>query len=83
VRGWSAFGRSALAIARGTFSALRPVRLRCLIVGHDDYLAREPLRLFLRCGACGRGTHGWVMAANRPRVTAGIVRRGRREATAV
>lgn len=41
--------------------ALTPLRLRCLVLGHDDTLAREPNRLFLRCGACGRQTRGWTI----------------------
>jgi len=35
--------------------------LRCLFLGHDDMLAREPTRLFLRCDACGRQTLGWTI----------------------
>jgi hypothetical protein len=45
------------------------------MIGHDDQLAREPYRLFLRCAECGRCTRGWVIGANPPRVTAPIVSR--------
>jgi hypothetical protein len=40
--------------------ALR-LRLRCLILGHDDALARGSKRLLLRCAACGRETAGWAV----------------------
>lgn len=57
---------------------LSPTRWRCLLVGHDDQLAREPLRLFLRCGACGRCTRGWAIGTNPPLVTAALAKRPRR-----
>jgi hypothetical protein len=41
--------------------SFRPSRLRCLVFGHDDTLAREPKRLFLRCDLCGRQTRGWTI----------------------
>ena len=41
--------------------SFRPSRLRCLMFGHDDTLAREPRRLFLRCELCGRQTCGWTI----------------------
>jgi hypothetical protein len=41
--------------------SFRPSRLRCLLFGHDDTLAREPRRLFLRCDLCGRQTRGWTI----------------------
>ena len=59
---------------RGAFARLWGFRLRCLLGGHSDYLAREPRRLFLRCGECGRCTRGWVIGLNPPRVTAPIAR---------
>jgi hypothetical protein len=33
--------------------------LRCLLMGHDDTVAREPGRMWLRCLDCGRDTPGW------------------------
>lgn len=41
-------------------------RLRCLILGHEDAFARQPRRLMLRCGACGRETVGWAIGPNGP-----------------
>lgn len=41
--------------------SLTPLRVRCFVFGHDDTLAREPNRLFLRCGTCGRHTCGWTI----------------------
>jgi hypothetical protein len=31
----------------------------CVLVGHDDVVARAPERLWLRCAECGRETPGW------------------------
>jgi hypothetical protein len=59
---------------RIAFAWLRVFRLRCQLGGHADYLAREPRRLFLRCGECGRCTRGWVIGSDPPRVTAPIAR---------
>jgi hypothetical protein len=56
------------------FAWRRIFRLRCLLGGHSDYLAREPRRLFLRCGECGRCTRGWVIGLDLPRVTAPMAR---------
>jgi len=64
------FPRADTTALRGAFSWLRPVRARCLLVGHDDYLSREPHRLLLRCGECGRRTPGWSIGMSPPRVTA-------------
>jgi hypothetical protein len=41
--------------------SFRPSTVRCLLFGHDDMLAREPRRLFLRCDLCGRQTRGWTI----------------------
>ncbi len=38
-----------------------PSALFCSLFGHDDSLAREPTRLFLRCDVCGRQTRGWTI----------------------
>lgn len=67
---WSAFLWPDMTAMRHAFSWLRPIRARCLLVGHDDYLSREPHRLFLRCGECGRRTPGWPIGMNPPRITA-------------
>jgi hypothetical protein len=67
---WPAFLRPDTTAVRDVFSWLRPIRARCLLVGHDDYLSREPHRLFLRCGECGRRTPGWPIGMSPPRITA-------------
>ena len=56
-------GRSSRAIAavRGLVRRALHVRLRCLLLGHEDTFAREPRRLKLRCAACGRETVGWAI----------------------
>lgn len=59
---------SAGATVRHLAVDLAVVRMHCLIVGHDDGVAREPNRLFLRCGECGRSTRGWAIASSVPRV---------------
>ena len=38
----------------------------CLLVGHDDMLARAPDRLWLRCVQCGRETPGWRLTRSYP-----------------
>ena len=45
--------------ARGR--SFTPFLRRCLFLGHDDMLAREPKRLFLRCDTCERQTLGWTI----------------------
>ena len=37
--------------------------LRCLLMGHDDTVAREPGRMWLRCVKCGRDTPGWRLGS--------------------
>jgi hypothetical protein len=37
------------------------ISLRCLLVGHDDRVARSPARLWLQCDHCGRETVGWEL----------------------
>jgi hypothetical protein len=36
--------------------------LRCLLIGHDDRIARSSARLWLQCDHCGRETAGWQLA---------------------
>jgi hypothetical protein len=36
--------------------------LRCLLIGHDDRIARSSVRLWLKCDHCGRETAGWQLA---------------------
>jgi hypothetical protein len=55
---------------------LGAVRMRCLLVGHDDGFAREPNRLFLRCAECGRCTRGWTIETRVPCIAARITDRG-------
>ena len=38
------------------------VSLRCLVIGHDDRMARSAGRLWLQCDHCGRETAGWQLA---------------------
>ena len=44
--------------------------MRCLLLGHDDWMVRSPERLRLRCDHCGRETPGWALtrreASRRP-----------------
>lgn len=65
-----AFDRSAPAFVRDEMTrpmwnevlrSFSPSALHCLFLGHDDTLAREPKRLFLRCDTCGRQTRGWTI----------------------
>jgi hypothetical protein len=35
----------------------------CGLTRHDDFVAHEPGRLFLRCSRCGRETSGWRIGA--------------------
>jgi hypothetical protein len=37
------------------------IRLRCLVLGHEDSFARDSQRLRLRCATCGRETAGWTV----------------------
>jgi hypothetical protein len=71
---WHPPAAAGTNIMRSVRRRLRLVSVRCLMIGHDDLLAREPHRLFLRCAECGRCTRGWVIGTNPPRVTAPIVR---------
>jgi hypothetical protein len=64
--------RSAGAMVRHLAVGLTVVRMHCLLFGHDDGFAREPHRLFLRCGECGRSTRGWAIASSVPRVAAQV-----------
>jgi hypothetical protein len=71
---WRAACFAGAAMHHATLG-LGAVRLRCLLVGHDDRLKRLPNRLFLRCEECGRATRGWTIAANAPRLTAPVITR--------
>ena len=35
--------------------------MRCLLLGHDDWIVRSPERLRLRCDHCRRETPGWAL----------------------
>ena len=35
--------------------------MRCLLLGHDDWMVRSPERLRLRCDHCRRETPGWAL----------------------
>jgi len=78
-RAWAREAASSLRAVRFAVSALRHftlgravTRMRCLVIGHDDGLAREPKRLYLRCAECGRSTRGWAIATTSPRLTAPV-----------
>ena len=38
----------------------RQFSVKCLFLGHDDWIRRGPDRLYLECFECGRETHGWT-----------------------
>jgi hypothetical protein len=38
---------------------MRWVRVRCLMLGHDDRIRRVAGRMYLECAECGRETRGW------------------------
>ena len=40
--------------------------LRCLLIGHDDRIARLPPRIWLHCDHCGRETKGWEVGPKAP-----------------
>jgi hypothetical protein len=69
----------AVGLARETLRqftvGLAAVRMRCLLFGHDDRIAREPNRLLLRCDECGRRTPGWAIATSAPRRDARLLDR--------
>lgn len=48
------------------FNVKRGLSLRCWIFGHDDWVRREPGRLYLECLDCGRETPGWTTSRNQP-----------------
>jgi hypothetical protein len=62
-------------MARGTSRRHTLMSMRCLMMGHVDFLAREQYRLFLRCAECGRVTRGWMIGTSPPRVTAPVASR--------
>jgi hypothetical protein len=63
-----AVGRSRRVLAALRAIARRGlrVRLRCLLLGHEDSFGREPRRLRLRCTTCGRETAGWAIGPGAP-----------------
>jgi len=46
---------------------IRLVRIKCLVVSHDDMMCRSPNRLYLRCIRCNRETPGWSIGSTLPR----------------
>ena len=38
----------------------RRLSLKCWLLGHEDWIRRDPGRLYLECFECGRETHGWT-----------------------
>jgi hypothetical protein len=75
------FSRTLAALRSLVQRGLR-LRLRCLLLEHEDTFAREQRRLRLRCATCGRETVGWSVG---PGTSAVIATRpasaGRRMAT--
>jgi hypothetical protein len=69
----------AVGLARATLRqftvGLAAVRMRCVLFGHDDRIARELNRLLLRCDECGRRTPGWAIATKAPRLDARLLDR--------
>lgn len=74
--------RRVIGAARATVhqwtARLGAFRMRCLLLGHDDRVGREPDRLILRCDACGRRTRGWAIATGASRAGVRILGRGAR-----
>ena len=38
--------------------------VKCLFMGHEDYIRGKEHRMFLTCAHCGRETHGWEITAH-------------------
>ena len=38
----------------------RRLSLKCLFLGHEDWIRRTSDRLYLECFECGRETRGWT-----------------------
>lgn len=72
---WQRSTAARKTIVRRASRPIKLVSVRCLIIGHDDHLARELHRLFLRCAECGRCTRGWAIGTNPPRITAPVAPR--------
>ena len=51
-----------MASVLGLIARTSHVSLRCWILGHEDWVRREPDRLYLECFECGRKTPGWSLA---------------------
>jgi hypothetical protein len=43
----------------------RRLSLKCLFLGHEDWIRRTSDRLYLECCECGRETRGWTTGRNR------------------
>ena len=41
---------------------MRRFTVRCLMMGHDDWVRRVPGRMYLECAECGRETRGWNLS---------------------
>ena len=42
----------------------RRLSLKCLFLGHEDWIRRTSDRLYLECFECGRETQGWATGRN-------------------
>jgi hypothetical protein len=40
--------------------------LKCLFLGHEDWIRRTSDRLYLECFECGRETQGWTTGRSHP-----------------
>jgi hypothetical protein len=38
---------------------MRWLNFKCLMLGHEDRIRRDPGRIYLECAECGRQTKGW------------------------
>ena len=45
------------------------ISFRCLLMGHEDLIARESDRIYLECCDCGRRTVGWQLARTERRLS--------------
>jgi hypothetical protein len=53
----------------------RRLSLKCLLLGHEDWIRRTSDRLYLECFECGRETQGWTTGVHHQIERAGGRRR--------
>lgn len=54
---WFGTSRITVKLAAGV---RRGLSLKCLLLGHEDWVRRAPGRIYLECFDCGRETPGWT-----------------------